>query len=138
MNACCSIPGSSLLHPIRLTRCARATEANCRVWPWVNSGRNWPSVAGAYTWSNRRGIPPDLIRSRSSMQSAPAAIPAMIEPSLPAGFTPAEATLVVLIATLPATSPDRPARSASAITGTKPAHDTRFSSSKTGVARDHP
>jgi hypothetical protein len=72
------------------------------------------------------------------MLSAPAAIPAMIEVTLPAGFTAAEATLVSVIATLAATSSDRPARSASAITGTRPAHDTRLSSSNTGVARDQP
>ena len=33
---------------------------------------------------------------------------------------------------------DRPVCSASAITGTRPAHDTKFSSSNNGVARDHP
>jgi hypothetical protein len=72
------------------------------------------------------------------MLSAPAAIPAMIDVSLPAGFTPAETTRVARgsIATLLAISSDRPARSASPITGTSPAHDTRFSSSKTGTARD--
>jgi len=73
------------------------------------------------------------------MLSAPAAIPAMIEATFPAGFTPAEATLVVSaqIATLSPTSFESPARSASAITGTSPAHDTRFSSSNMNVARDH-
>jgi hypothetical protein len=72
------------------------------------------------------------------MHSAPAAIPAMIEVSLPAGFTPAETTRVAagLIATLLAINPDRPARSARPITGTSPTNDTRFSSSKTGTARD--
>ena len=72
------------------------------------------------------------------MQSAPAAIPAMIEVSFPAGFTPAEATLDVLNLTRSAISSGRPARSANPITGTRPAHDTRCSSSKTGAARDHP
>jgi hypothetical protein len=72
------------------------------------------------------------------MPSAPAAIPAMIEVSLPAGFAAAEATLVVVIATLLEISSDRPACSASAITGTRPAHDTRFSSSNSGVVRDQP
>lgn len=68
------------------------------------------------------------------MQSAPAAIPAMTALTLPAGFTAADLTLVVPIATLAETSSDRPARSANAITGTSPAHDTRLSSSKVGVA----
>jgi hypothetical protein len=72
------------------------------------------------------------------MLSAPAAIPATIEVSLPAGFTAAEATLVALIATRPSINADRPACSASAITGTRPAHDTRFSSSNNGTARDQP
>ena len=70
------------------------------------------------------------------MLSAPAAIPATIEVSLPAGFTAADLTLLVLIATLAEISSDRPALSASAITGTRPAHDTRFSSSNSGAAAD--
>ena len=130
-------PGNNPLRRTRLTRCARATDANCRVCPWVNSRRNWPSVAGAYTPAKHRGIPPERITSRSSILSAPAAIPATIEVILPAGFAPAEATLVEPTATLPETSSERPARSANAITGTRPAHDTRFSSSKIGTARDH-
>src|SRR6266508_4063295 len=72
------------------------------------------------------------------MLSAPAAIPAMIEVSLPAGFAPAEATRVAVIATLVEISSDRPASSASAITGASPTHDTRSSSSNCGVALDHP
>ncbi len=71
------------------------------------------------------------------MHSPPAAIPAMIELSFPAGFTAADFTLVCLIATRPATSSDSPARSASAITGTSPAHDTKLVSSNNGVTRDH-
>jgi hypothetical protein len=63
------------------------------------------------------------------MLSAPAAIPAMIEVSLSVGFTAADLTLVALIATRSSISSDRLACSASAITGTRPAHDTRFSSS---------
>jgi hypothetical protein len=95
-------------------------------------------VADAYTSANSRGIPPERIRSRSSMLSAPAAIPAMIEVSLPAGFAPADFTLVAPIATLPEISSDRPACWASAITGTSPAYDTRLSSSNSGCARDQP
>lgn len=71
------------------------------------------------------------------MLSAPAAIPAMIEVSFPAGFTPAEATRVEASLTRSATSSDSPACSANAITGTSPAHDTRCSSSNSGVAVDH-
>ena len=90
-----------------------------------------------YTPPNSRGIPPERITSRSSMLSAPAAIPAMIEVSFPAGFTPAEATFDTLNLTRCPISSDSPARSARAITGTRPAHDTKCSSSNTGVARDH-
>ena len=61
----------------------------------------------------------------------------MTEVSLPAGFTAAEATLLVLIATFAEISSDNPARSAKPITGNSPANDTRLSSSKTGVPRDH-
>src|SRR5664279_6595657 len=71
------------------------------------------------------------------MQSAPAAIPATIAVSFPAGFTPAERTLVEENRTRSVISSDRPARSAKAITGARPEYDTRFSSSKIGVARAH-
>jgi hypothetical protein len=71
------------------------------------------------------------------MQSAPAAIPATIDVSFPAGFTPADATLVDRNRTRDEISCDKPARSASAITGARPANDTRLSSSKIGVARAH-
>ena len=70
------------------------------------------------------------------MLSAPAAMPATIVVILPAGFAPAEATTVSLIATLSVTSSDSPACSARAITGTSPAHDTRFSSSNRRAVRD--
>jgi hypothetical protein len=65
------------------------------------------------------------------MQSAPAAIPATIAETFPAGFTPAEATLQVLNRTRSPISSVRPVRPANPITGTSPAHDTRFSSSNT-------
>jgi hypothetical protein len=87
---------------------------------------------------NTRGIPPERIASRSSMLSAPGAIPAMIEVTFPARFTPADFTVVAVTATLFEISSDRPACSASAITGTNPAYDTRFSSSNSGCARDQP
>ncbi len=92
---------------------------------------------GAYTAPKSRGIPPERTTSRSSMLSAPAAIPAMIEVTLPAGFTPAEATRLEAKLSRSATSSDSPACSASAITGASPAHDTKWWSSKIGVALDH-
>lgn len=71
------------------------------------------------------------------MQSAPAAIPAMIEVSLPTGFTPADLTRVEAMLTFSSISFDKPATSASAITGTSPACDTRCSSSKAGSVLSH-
>ena len=82
-------------------------------------------------------VPPARITSRSSMHSAPAAIPAMIDVSFPAGFTPAAATRVQRKRTRSPISSDKPARSASTITGASPANDTRFASSKIGVAPAH-
>lgn len=58
----------------------------------VNFRSNCPNVAGAYTPPNSRPIPPVRITPRSSILSAPAAIPAMIEVIFPAGFTAAERT----------------------------------------------
>ncbi len=75
-------------------------------------------MAGAYTSLKTRFIPPARINSRSSMLSAPAAIPAMIEVSFPAGFTPAEATRVEATSTRSAINSDSPVCSANAITGT--------------------
>jgi hypothetical protein len=71
------------------------------------------------------------------MLSAPAAIPAMIEVSFPAGLTPADLTAVERSTTFSPISSESPACSARPITGASPAHDTRRSSSNTGVARDH-
>src|SRR3954454_21684531 len=73
------------------------------------------------------------------MLSAPETIPAMIEVTLPAGFVPAEATRGATEArvTFWATSSESPACSANAITGTRPASDTRLSSSNKAVALDH-
>ena len=41
-KTCCSRPGSSLLCPTKLTRCARITEASCSVWPWVKLAQELP------------------------------------------------------------------------------------------------
>jgi hypothetical protein len=72
------------------------------------------------------------------MLSAPAAIPATIEVILPAGLDAADLTLVAPIATRSSINSDNPARSASAITGTRPANDTKFTSSNSGTARHEP
>ncbi len=59
------------------------------------------------------------------MLSAPATIPATIAESFPAGFDPIEVGRSTFSATIPGRSHD----SASRITGSRPAHDTRFGSS---------
>ena len=78
-------------------------------------------------------------RLRSKPAPTPAqhwAAPAMIEVTFPAGFTPAEATRVSPRRTRSTTNSESPACSASAITGTSPADDTKRSSSNRGVALD--
>ncbi len=47
-----------------------------RIWPKVNERRNVPSVDGARTPVNSRGIPPCRSTAMSSIKSAPATIPA--------------------------------------------------------------
>ena len=68
------------------------------------------------------------------MLSAPASIPATIALIFPCGFDPTEVDRWTFSATIAGRSHD----SASRITGSKPAHDTRFGSSKTGAPPDHP
>ena len=62
----------------------------------------------------------------SSMESAPATMPATSAVTLPPGFDP----LSVGTVNSPPASTPRPASDASRITGTSPAADTRFGSSK--------
>ncbi len=73
-----------------------------------------------------RPMPPWRSRSMSSMLSAPTTIPATRALTFTAGLHPPGAPSL----TCPATRSDNPARSARAITGTKPTADTRLSSSK--------
>ncbi len=121
---------------VRLTSTQRATAASWRVWPWVNDRRKDPSVEGAYTAANIRVIRPWRITSRSSIQSAPAAMPATIEVILAAGLAPVEAIGGSVIFTCLLTRSDNPACSARVITGASPAQDTRLSSSNETVAVD--
>ncbi|MBV9161381.1 MAG: hypothetical protein JO281_07490 [Pseudonocardiales bacterium] len=87
-----------------------------------------PHVEGARIPPNSPGNAPCRITARSSIDSAPATMPATTEVI----FTP------VVAAALPAEAGSRtrcwatagnPARSANRSTGTRPAHDTRFGSS---------
>jgi hypothetical protein len=74
---------------------------------------------------NRSPIAPCRSIPMPSMQSAPAAIPATRQPAFASANTPGFA----MIRTCSRSKAVRPARSASPITGTRPARDTRFGSS---------
>jgi hypothetical protein len=91
-------------------------------------------VAHAYTPPNSFFIPPDRITSRSSMLSAPAAIPATIEVSFGVALAAPDFTRSLVNRTCSSSSWDRPACSANSINGTSPACDTRLSSSKTALS----
>ena len=127
----CSIPGSNGVRLASAARCARATAASWLACPKVNSRKKIPSVEGAYTSSNTRGVPPARSTFTSSMQSAPQIIPAMIELSFPAALTAPEATRVLGRSTCSPISFERPVCSASSSTGINPAADTRLCSSNT-------
>jgi hypothetical protein len=81
-----------------------------------------PSVDGARIPVNSRLIPPCRSRSRSSIESAPATIPATTAATLIAAFG------FGTVNAAPAVS-CRPQRRANASTGTSPADDTKFGSS---------
>ena len=125
------MPGSSGVRRASAARCSRATAASWLVCPKVNSRRKIPSVDGAYTSPNTRGVPPARSTFTSSMLSAPHIMPAMIVVSFPAGLTAPEATRVLGRSTCSSISSERPVCSASSSTGTNPAADTRFCSSNT-------
>ena len=92
--------------------------------PQVNERRNDPSVDGARTPSNSVLIAPCRSRPMSSIESAPAAMPATRQPTLRPAFAPQSPPGRTCSA-----ARCRPARAARAVTGTRPACDTRFGSS---------
>ncbi len=99
----------------------------------MNARKNDPSVEGAYARVNTRLMPPCRSSPMSSMESAPATIPATSAVT----FDPALAPLSLGTVRRSSASTRRPAASASATTGTRPADDTRFGSSKTAdIAAD--
>ena len=108
-----------------------ATASSCRTCPKVNARRNDPSVEGAYAEVKTLLIPPWRSTAMSSMLSAPASIP----PTIEATFSPGLAPLSVATVRRSSVTVRRPAASASAITGTRPADDTKFGSSKTAEVR---
>jgi hypothetical protein len=116
--------------PVGLVNASRNLEATASSWrmcPKVNARRNEPSVEGAYARANSRPIPPCRNSAMSSIESAPATIPATNE----ATFNPACAPLSPGTLRCSSASSRSPARSAKARTGTRPADDTRFGSSNT-------
>jgi hypothetical protein len=88
----------------------------------VNERKNVPNVHGARIPVNSRAIPPCRSRPRSSIESAPATIPASTAATFTAAFG---------LGTLSdsAANSYNPQRRANATTGTRPADDTRFGSS---------
>src|SRR5262249_19809215 len=90
-----------------------------------NDRRNDPSVDGARIPPNSAGIAPCRSRPMSSMLSAPPIIPATTQGTFSCAFTPHRRRT----RTCSSTRPPRPARCASATTGTSPARDTKFGSS---------
>ncbi|SMX69648.1 hypothetical protein BANT10_00521 [Brevibacterium antiquum] len=122
--------GAWALNPVS-TR--EATASSWRTWPKANLRRNEPSVEGAYRPVKTFPVPPWRSRAMSSIESAPATIPATRE----ATFAPALAPLSVGTLRCWSASACRPASAASLTAGTRPAADTRFGSSKdTDVAAE--
>ena len=103
----------------------RDTASSWRTLPQSNPRRNDPSVEGARTPPNSSPIPPWRSTSRSSMESAPASMPATIPGIFRCAFAPTATVILRCSATRPARSQSWARR----ITGTSPAHDTRFGSS---------
>ena len=103
------MPGSSGVRSASAIRNRRSTAPSWRTWPYVNSRRRIPNVAHAYTPPNSFFIPPDRITSRSSILSAPAAIPAIIEVSFGVGLAAPDLTRSLVNRTRSSSSTDRPA-----------------------------
>ena len=101
-----------------------------RACPKVNSRNKVPTVAGAYTPPNKVIIPPARTKSTSSIQSAPTHMPAISVASFGPGLAEPDLIRGTGIHILSANRSASPVWVASAITGTSPAHDTRWSSSK--------
>ena len=129
-----SEPGSNSTRSHNAARCSRSTDSSWRACPKVHSRNSVPIVDGAYTPSNRVLIPPLRTTSRSSMQSAPAHIPAISVASFGAGLAEPDLIRGAAMQTLSARSCASPVPAANSITGTSPAHDTRWSSSNTADA----
>jgi hypothetical protein len=121
------LPGSTEACATSPVKNRAATASSCRTWPNLKVRRNDPNVDGAYGRSNSLPIPPCRNSARSSIESAPAAIPVTSAITFRPGWAP------LSVGTLRCSSARsaNPADSASATTGTSPAADTRFGSSNT-------
>src|SRR5271168_5196447 len=126
-----SAPGSRSTRWHNAARCPRRTDSSWRACPKPNSRNSVPTVEGAYTPPNRVFIPPARSTSMSSMLSAPVHIPAISVASFGAGFADPDVMRGWPMRTFSDSSPHRPVCSAKPITGTRPASDTRWSSSNT-------
>ena len=131
MNTCSSAPASRSTRSHKATKCSRSTDSSWRACPKVNSRNNVPTVEGAYTPPKSVLIPPLRITSMSSMQSAPATMPAINVASLGAGLAAPDLIRGAVMRTFSSSSRTSPVCWANAITGTNPALDTRLSSSNT-------
>ncbi len=87
-NTTSSAPGNSGVRSASAINERRSTALSCWTCPWVNPRRNLPSVEGARTWSNTTVLPACRSRSVSSIESAPATIPATSDITFAAGFSP--------------------------------------------------
>jgi hypothetical protein len=74
-----------------------ATASSWRTWPKVNVRRKVPKVEGARIPVNNRPIPPCRSRSMSSMESAPATIPATNAGIFRCAFAPPSEELPFLL-----------------------------------------
>src|SRR5262249_29200679 len=117
------------------TSVCRATAFNCCTCPWVNDRKNVPRVEGARTSANTRPLPACRNRSTSSIESAPATIPASRLITFAAGFAP-PLLAAPTIATHPATSSGSPIYSPNATARTSPASAIRFGSSNATSTAD--
>ena len=125
MKARVPAPGSSGASRVRFARNSRWALFSWLTFPQVKERRNEPSVDGARTPPNSVSIAPCRSRSMSSIESAPAAMPAARQATLRPAFAPGSPPG----RTCAAARSCSPARSASAASGTRPVCDTRFGSS---------
>jgi hypothetical protein len=93
MKASRPAPGSSGARRARSASSNRLSFSTCRTLPQVKERRNDPSVDGARIPANTSPIAPCRRTSMSSMQSAPAVIPATRQPIFASAFTPAFAVI---------------------------------------------